>query len=243
MGEVGVLIPIEAWLTDPVFDPDLKGPVAKARAELRGYTEDDVRHIWKRLDAVLTEGQQTLERPLPTFTPALTVLGDPLAIDVTVTDEPIPTVDLAAVLWALIKQKYPPLKRLIVSVDRTVAIGVAKLFAVLILHECAISRPEGAMRAASTFDFVYPSLRRFIEDGRTLKRAREAGGKETGKNRKEQAKALHTKIFQIANELLAAGREPHLIAGIIASRVKRTPNHVRRILRQNGISLKKADAS
>ncbi len=99
------------------------------------------------------------------------------------------------------------------------------------------------MRAASTFDLVYPSLRRFIEDGRTLKRARKAGGRETGKNRKEEAKTLHTKIVQIANKLLAAGREPHLIAGIIASRVERTPNHVRRVLRQNGISSKKADVS
>ena len=85
------------------------------------------------------------------------------------------------------------------------------------------------------------SIRRFIEDGRTLKRARKAGGKETGKNRKEQAKTLHAKIVQIASELLSAGREPHLIAGIIASRVNCTPNHVRRVLRQNGVSLKKAD--
>ena len=53
MGELGVLIPIKAWLSDPVCDPDLKGPVAKARAEWRGYSEDEVREIWKRLDAVL----------------------------------------------------------------------------------------------------------------------------------------------------------------------------------------------
>ncbi len=46
MGELGVLIPIEAWLSDPVFDPDLKGPAAKARAEFHGYSEDEVREIW-----------------------------------------------------------------------------------------------------------------------------------------------------------------------------------------------------
>ena len=239
MGELGVLIPIEAWLSDPVFDSDLKGPVAKARAELDGYSEDEVREIWKRLDAVLAEGQQTLEEPLPTYTPALTVLGDPLAIDVSMTDKPIPTVDLAAVLWALIKQKYPPLKRLIVSIDRTVAISVAKLFAVLILHECAISRPEGAMRAASTFDLVYPSLRPFIEDGRTLKRARRAGAKEGVKARKKKANALHAEIVRRAEEHRANGRDDHELSRLISKQVDRTPHTVRRVLQNHGILSKR----
>ena len=155
------------------------------------------------------------------------------------TDKPIPTVDLAAVLWALIKQKYPPLKRLIVSIDRTVAISVAKLFAVLILHECAISRPEGAMRAASTFDLVYPALRRFIEDGRTLKRARRAGAKEGVKARKKKANALHAEIVRRAEEHRANGRDDHELSRLISKQVDRTPHTVRRVLQNHGILSKR----
>ncbi len=239
MGEAGVFIPFEAWLTAPMYDPDLKGPVAKARAELCGYSEDEVRDIWKKLDVVLTEGQQTLEAPLPTFTPAITVLGDPSAFEVPITDEPIPTVDLAAVLWELFRQKYPPLKRLVVSLDRTVAISLAKLFAVLILHECAISRPEGAMRAASTFDLVYPALRPFIEDGRTLKRARRAGAKEGVKARKKKANALHAEIVRRAEEHRANGRDDHELSRLISKQVDRTPHTVRRVLQNHGILSKR----
>jgi len=126
-----------------------------------------------------------------------------------------------------------------VGYDRTVAIGLAKLFAVLILHECAIARPEGAMRAASTFDLIYPALRPFIEDGRTLKRARRAGAKEGVKARKKKANALHAEIVRRAEEHRANGRDDHELSRLISKQVDRTPHTVRRVLQNHGILSKR----
>ena len=141
MGEAGVFIPFEAWLTAPMFDPDLKGPVAKARVALRDYSEEEVYGLWGLLERLLTKGEQELDGEVPTYVPKWSIVTDPETGGEMLSDEPIPTVDRAALFMRLAHQQYPRLTRLIRAVHDSAPIAFAQLLAVLILHEAAASRP------------------------------------------------------------------------------------------------------
>ena len=62
----GTLCPIETWLSDEVIDSELRVPIAKARLEFKGKSEDDVAALWDQLEVVL-HGWPMSAGPLPTY--------------------------------------------------------------------------------------------------------------------------------------------------------------------------------
>ncbi len=239
MGEAGVLFPIEAWLTGSVVDPELKGPVAKARTVLREYSEEAVYGLWGLLEGLLTKGEQELDGEVPTYVPKLSVVTDPETGGEMLSDEPIPTVDRAALFMRLARQKYPRLKRLIRAVHDSMPIAFAQLLAVLILHEAAASRPEGAIRAAWAFDHIYPALHRLLEEGYAVTQSRRAGAKEGVKTRKKKANALHAEMVRRTEEHRDNGRDDHELSRLISEEFNVTRHPARRVLQNHGILSKR----
>ena len=143
----------------------------------------------------------------------------------------------------MIPRKHPPLKRLIVELvverEGSVVIAFAKVFAVLILHECAVRRPEGAIRASRAFDRIYPALRPLLEEGYKVAHSRKAGAKKGVKARKKKANKLHAKMIERAKELRASGRDDHELARRISKEVNRTPRTVRDVLQRHRILKKR----
>lgn len=61
--------------------------------------------------------------------------------------------------------------------------------------------------------------------------ANRRGGKVTAEKRKDGARDTHTRILDLAKKYLEAGRNRYEIANLIAARVNRSKQHVRKVLR------------
>jgi hypothetical protein len=143
VGESGDDIPTAGWLTADVIDPELRGPVTKARAELLGYSEGELWVLWDLLERLLTKGEQALAGKVPTYVPTPRLIKDPKTGLNVIAEAPVRTLDRAALLLQLLDQQHPSLGKLIRAVHDRPEIAFAQLLAVLLLHEWAAKRPQG----------------------------------------------------------------------------------------------------
>lgn len=239
VGESGDDIPTAGWLTADVRDPELRGPVAKARAELQDYTELDLWVLWDLLDRLLTKGEQSLKGKVPTYVPKLRLVKDPETGLDRLAQAPVPTLDRPTLLMQLLDQQHPSLIRLLRVVHDRLEIALAQLLAVLLLHEWAASRPQSALHAAFAWDHLYRALRPLIEEGHKATKARKTGSDRGVNKRKEKANASHAQMVRRAEELRADGRDDHELSRLIGKEVDRKPHTVRRVLQTHGILSKR----
>ncbi len=182
LGELGDSIPTQGWLTDAVIDPELRGPVIKARAELHDCSEGHVWVLWDLLEHVLTKGELALAGKLPTYVPTPRLIRDPKTGLNVLAEAPVPTLDRVTLLLQLIDQQHPSVIKLIRAVHDRPEIALAQLLAVLLLHEWAASRPQGALHAAWALDHLYPALRPLIEEADKTIKSRKPAVKEASRN-------------------------------------------------------------
>jgi hypothetical protein len=239
LGELGDSIPTQGWLTDAVIDPELRGPVIKARAELHDCSEGHVWVLWDLLEHVLTKGEQALAGKLPTYVPTPRLIRDPKTGLNVLAEAPVPTLDRVTLLLQLIDQQHPSVITLIRAVHDRPEIALAQLLAVLLLHEWAASRPQGALHAAWALDYLYPALRPLIEEAYKTVKSRKTGSERGVEKRKKSANALHARMVQRAEELRADGHDDHELSSRIGEEMDRKPHTVRRVLQKHGILSKR----
>ncbi len=235
MGESGNSIPTQGWLTDDVIDPELRGPVIKARADLHDCSEEDVWVLWDLLQRVLAKGEQALAGKLPTYVPTPRLIKDPkTGLDV-IAEAPVRTLDRVTLLLQLANQPHPSLIKLIRAVHDRPEIALAQLLAVLLLHEWAARRPQGVLHAVWALDHLYPLLRPLIEEADKTARSRKTGSKRGVEKRKNAANALHARMLKRAEALRADGHDDHELSRRIGKEMDRHPATVRRVLQNHGI--------
>jgi hypothetical protein len=240
MSDIGALFPIKLWLTDFVVDPDLQGPIAKARAELKGYSEDQVHGLWNELESLLRQPLQAANIPPPTFVPKIEEAYDPSQGDLVARRGTRPVIDWVAVwLHPAVTRKNRPLVQFLKNLHPDLTLALSKVLALLVLHEAANRNLAGAMKAARMLDKAHIKLRPLLDDAIKIRRARQAGGAARAKLRKEQASEIRESVVSLAQRHLKSGREPHELAGLIAPQVGRSPHTVRRILKAAGFSKKR----
>jgi len=93
---------------------------------------------------------------------------------------------------------------------------------------------QAAVEAVKVIQYAMVAKSRWaatpVERDQKAQAGRKRGGRATGEGRQEDAQDGHTAILEAAQELLAEGRAPRDLAGILAGRFRKTPRHIRRIL-------------
>ena len=154
-------------------------------------------------------------------------------------EAPVPTLDRVTLLLQLFDQQHPSLIKLIRAVHERPEIALAQLLAVLLLHEWAARRPQGALHAAWALDHLYPALRPLIEEADKTVKSRKTGSKKGVEARKKKANTLHARMVQRAKELRADGHDDHELSSRIGKKMGRHPATVRRVLQDHGILRKR----
>ncbi len=212
MGELGDSILTQGWLTADVVDPEMRGPVTRARAELHDCSEGDVWVLWDALERLLAKGEQALAGNVPTYVPTPRLVKDPrTGLDIRA-EAPVPTLDRVTLLLQLFNQPHPSAIKLIRVVHDRVEVAIARLLAVLLLHEWATRRPQGVLHAAWALDHLYPALRPLIEEADKTVRSRKTGSERGVEKRKKTANALHARMLKWAEALRADGHDDHELA-------------------------------
>jgi hypothetical protein len=239
MSEIGKTFPIEHWLAGYVLDPDLQGPIAKARAEFKGHSEEQVQGLWTELESLLRQRLREENILPPTYIPEFEEVYDPNLGEPVVRRGTRPVIDwLAVFLHPAQRTKNRRFLKFLKVLHPDLTIALSKLLALLILHEAANRNPAGALKAARMLDKAHVQLRPLLDDAIKVRQARRAGGAARGKLKKEQASTIRNEVVGEASRLLKAGREPHELATLIAPKVERSAHTVRRILKASG-TLKK----
>jgi hypothetical protein len=233
MNFLGEMIPLENWLSGDVIDLELRGPIAKARAEFAGQSEAHVRALWQRLEIIIHEWQTSSGRALPTYRSQFRKVGDTLVYDGPGRGDVKP--DYLAALRQLARQKHPPLTRYLMSLDKQVPVTFLKMFALLILREAGDGNPRGALAASGEFDKVYVRLRAMTDKGLRIHKGRQLGAKKAAAQKAMDKKDRDQEIVTTAKKLLAANHERREIAGILAGKFHLSSRTIRRILKTAGI--------
>ena len=195
--------------------------------------------LWDLLERVLAKGEQALAGKLPTYVPTPRLIKDSkTGLDV-IAEAPVPTLDRVTLLLQLANQQHPSLIKLIRVVNDRVEIAIARLLAVLLLHEWAARRPQGVLHAVWALDHLYPALRPLIDEADKNVRSRQTGSKKGVEARKKKANALHAKMVRRAEHLRANGHDDHELSSRIGKELDRNPATVRGVLQKHGILLKR----
>jgi hypothetical protein len=183
---------------------------------------------------------QAANIPPPTFIPKIEEVYDPSQGELVARRGTRPVVDWVAVwLHPAVLDKNRPLAQFLKDLHPDLMLALSKVLALLVLHEAANRNLAGAIKAARMLDKAHIKLRPLLDDVIKIRRARQAGGTARAKLQKEQADEIRNRVVSLAQRLLNSGREPHELAGLIASHVKRSPHTVRRILKAAGFSKKR----
>ena len=230
MDHIGHLVPIENWLSGEVVDPDLVGPVAKARAELVAQSEEGVKALWGRLASVIDGWCATSGEALPTYIwPFRTNEAGELSYVIPGQGDVRP--NFLKIIQRLLREKYPPLVNYFTSLDINPRVGMLKMLAVLILREAADRNPPGALDVSNLYDQIYAKLRPFADEGLRVQRGRKKGGKKTARSRKIDVAQRNQKILLAAKRSRAAGEQRGAIVNDLAEQHSLDPRSIRRILR------------
>ena len=232
MSDLGYLAPIENWLSGHVIDPDLQGPIAKARAEFVGRSEQDVIALWGGLESVIDGWRASSGKALPTYRSKYRKELDKLVYEGP--DRGAVKPDYLKIFQRLAGEKYPPLLLYVKSLDSNTRVGLLKVFAILILREAADGNPDGALKACALYDKLYTPLRPMVDKFLRIQKGRQIGGKKTAQSKKAEVAKDHQKILEEAKQLRDAGESRGEIVNVLAERHGLHPRSIRRILRDAG---------
>ena len=233
MSDIGTLCPITTWLNDEVIDPDLLVPIAKARLEFKGKSEDYVEALWDQFHIVLhrtgTFATYRADHRLEYKDNEVNVVYD-------VPDRCKLKPDYIAILRGLISKKDRHLNQFILSLDEHYRVGQLKTIALLILYEAMDRNPDGVIKASILLDRVHMQLRPMIDVGLRSRKGRQLGAKKTAAGKSTDIKDRDQKILSAAMQLLASrqfGRRH--IASVLAKRFDISVRTIRRILKAGRI--------
>ncbi len=161
------------------YELDLDGLIEKAEAELTGYSDNQIRDLLKQLDTILDQwankhGYQRADRRVGTTVKTEWLPPDdssPLVL---------PISSVAVVVRHLIPEKYSPLQELVERLSPDdLELGLAKVFALLILREAVSDDAESVIEAVAAYDGRYAYIRRLADIGFKTKRGggRKAAGR------------------------------------------------------------------
>ena len=226
----------ENELREERYELELDGVIEKAEAELTGYSEDQIRGLLKQLDKILDQwanehGYHRADRRVGTTVKTEWLPPD----DKSPLD--LPTSSVAVVLQHLIPEKYPPLQQLVERLSPDdFELGLAKVFALLILREAVSGDAESVIEAVEAYDERYTYIRRLADIGFKTKRGWKRGGKKGAAARAEQVRARNERIVSLAKQLLDTGHKRRGLARVIAERIGDVSERiVQRVLQDAGI--------
>src|SRR5208283_2502193 len=189
------IFPIENWLTEPVLDPDLRGPIDRARAEFKGKTDLEVKELWREFQSVLESCFKSTGRVLPTFKvpfsksdsePDRWIYGGGKDQETELTDF-VKMFQTIIDLWKKTPDPFRPLSKFIFRLNRDADLAFCKTLALLILKESSNHNPQGVLKAAGLLMIFDSHLRPRIDEAAKLRLDRRKGGRKTAA--KKQAKA------------------------------------------------------
>ena len=226
----------ENGLREEIYELDLDGVLEKAEAELTGYSDDQIRDLLKQLDKILEQWANEHRYHRADRRVGTTVKTEWLPPDDR-SPLDLPTSSVAVVLQRLIPEKYPPLQELVERLSPDdLELGLAKVFALLILREAVSGDTESVIDAVEAYDERYAYIRRLADIGFKTKRGWKRGGKKGGGARAEKLKPRNERIVSLAKQLLNAGHKRRGLAGVIADRMDDVSEKiVSRVLRKAGI--------
>ena len=231
-----ILCPIETWLSDEVDDPELRGPIAKARLEFEGKSEDDVEALWEKFEIVLN-GWPTSAGRFPTYRAnhRLEYRGKAVVVYEGPERGQLKP-DYITILRGLMSQRDRHLRQFVVSLDEYFQVGLIKAIALLILYEAMDRNPDGVIKAATWFDRLHMKLRPMIDVGLRSRKGRQLGAKKTAAGKAAGIKDRNEKILSTALQLLANDQHGRRdIASVLAKRFEINVRTIRRILKDGGI--------
>jgi len=232
MGDIGSLAPVEPWLTGAVVDPDLAGPIAKARAEFGGKSEDEVRRAWAELETVFNQWSTDLDQPYPTYATGYRRRPDG-ALHYLGRGQGERKPDFVVLFQRLASGGYRPLLQFIRHMHSNATIALCKVLALLVLREAGDGNPRGALNAAGLFDRLSATLRPFIDHGLQLQQHRRKGGRTTANKKSATAKHRNAQVAQVAEQYRATSLYSRgQIVESLAQRFNLSPRTVRRILKE-----------
>jgi len=223
-------------LREERYELDLDGVIEKAEAELTGYSNDQIRDLLKQLDTILEQwanehGYQRADRRVGTTVKTEWLPPD----DKSPLD--LPTSSVAVVLQHLIPGKYSPLQELVERLSPDdLELGLAKVFALLILREAVSGDADSVIDAVEAYDGRYAYIRRLADIGFKTKRGWKRGGKKGAAARAELVRSRNERIVSLAEQLLDAGHKRRGLAHVIADRIGDVSDRtVQRVLQDAGI--------
>ena len=229
----------ENGLGEEIYELDLDGVLEKAEAELTGYSDDQIRDLLKQLDKILDQwanehGYHRADRRVGT-----TVKTEWLPPDDSSPFD-LPSSSVAVIVQRLFPEKYSPLEELVERLspdDRE--LGLAKVFALLILREVVSGDADSVIEAVEAYDGRYAYIRRLADIGFKTKRGWKRGGRKGAVTRSEKTKLRDETIVSFAKTFLAKGHKPHELTRLITENMDVREKTVRRVLQREKILKKR----
>jgi len=229
VGDIGIVFPVDPWLTGYVVDPDLDGAIAKARAEFSGQQEDNVRALWRGLERIFVDWGKASGHTIPMYqSPYRRGSDGSLSYDPKAPGDKKP--DFVALFQKLSREKHHPLVQFIKGLDQNARVALCKALALLILREAGDGNPAGALRASALYDRLAAGLRPFVDDALRVRKGRRLGAKKGGAARSQGVHGRNKRILERASSLRASGRTASQVLEALEADFSLSRRQLRRVL-------------